>query len=507
MDDNKGKELDGVSPESEETKNEPQTDPNETPEDIKNEMEELAKTFREELEKAKAEAKAVAENPPEEPQILIQDLEDISKPSENLREKNIPEEELCECCGEKRRGTKKNPDSPYCADCERGLRHYPFEFLNILIALIVLGFSFYACFVFADYSEIYVASEKADEYSEKSKLYTAYDAYLTAEDVMDDNSVNGEMVYKRSLLNVLKLGGVDEIADYSSQFKAWELNLPHLKAVGDAFRFAEEFNAAADEGYNILYNYFGEGEDFSQVDFDGLIAELDALESKAVEPAAVTDEESESVTTTAPYGITAAKYERSMLLYLKFYAATVCEKDYSVRIGFLEQIKNEYPDLVWLYNPMLGDLYAKSGADVTEYCDYIRGINSEDSSADVVQATALRIKGDLDGCIEICNEKISESDDYSYEFYRQIALCNLINGNYTAAYENAMSSYEQYGGSVQICDTLALCAAAVGNEETYAEMESLFENSGYTLSDEVIQFKEGTLSLEKILTEGDYDVE
>lgn len=507
MDDNKEKELDGAVPENDAQQNEPQINPNEAPEDVKKEMEELARTFQEELDKAKAEAKAVAENPPEEPQILIQDLEDIPKPSENLHKEDISEEELCECCGEKRRGTKKNPDSPYCADCERGLRHYPFEFLSVLIAIIVLGFSFYACYVFADYSEVYVAAEKADKYVAEGKLYTAYDAYTSAADIMADNSVNGEMVYKRSLLNIMKLGGIDEITSFSSQFKSWELKFPHLKAVGDAFKFTEEFNAAADEGYNVLYKYFGENEDFSQVDFDALIAELDALESKAVEPNTVTDEEGETVTTTAPYGITAAKYERSMLLYLKFYAATVCEKDYSVRIGFLEQIKNEYPDLVWLYNPMLGDLYAKSGADVTEYCNYIRSINSEDSSADVIEATALRIKGDYDGCVKICNEKISESDDYSYEFYRQIALCNLIKGEYTAAYENAQKSYEQYSGSVQICDTLALCAAAVGNEETYAEMESLFEGSGYTLSDEVTQFKAGTLSLEKILTEGDYDVE
>lgn len=503
MDDNKEKELDGAVPEGEAT----QKGSNEAPEDVKKEMEELAKTFQEELDKAKAEAKAVAENPPEEPQILIQDLEDIPKPSENLHEEDIPEEELCECCGEKRRGTKKNPDSPYCADCERGLRHYPFEFLSVLIAVIVLGFSFYACYVFADYSEVYVAAEKADKYAEEGKLYSAYDAYSSAADTMSDSSVNGEMVYKRSLLNVMKLGGIDEITGLSSQFKTWELKLPHLKAVGDAFRYREEFTATADAGYNVLYKYFGENEDFSQIDFDALIAELDALESKAYEPTTVIDEEGETTTTTAPYGITATKYERSMILYLKFYAATVCEKDYSVRIGFLEQLKNEYPDLVWLYNPMLGDLYAKSGTDVTEYCNYIRSINSEDSSADVIEATALRIKGDYDGCVKICNEKISENDDYAYEFHRQIALCSLVKGEYTAAYENAQKSYELYSGSVQICNTLALCAAAAGNEETYAEMASLFDGSGYTLSDEVTQFKAGTLSLEKILTEGDYDVE
>lgn len=99
-------------------------------------MEELAATFQRELDKTKAEAEEKGE--------LIQELEDIPEASTGNDDEEPSEAELCECCGEKRRGTKADPDSPYCEECDLGLRHYPFSFLNVFLSLLLLHLFFTA---------------------------------------------------------------------------------------------------------------------------------------------------------------------------------------------------------------------------------------------------------------------------------------------------------------------------------------------------------------------------
>ena len=53
---------------------------------IHDEMEDLAKVFQEELNRAKAEAAEVANTVPEEPEILIQVLDDLPAPTEEPAE-------------------------------------------------------------------------------------------------------------------------------------------------------------------------------------------------------------------------------------------------------------------------------------------------------------------------------------------------------------------------------------------------------------------------------------
>lgn len=67
-----------------------------------------------------------------------------------------------------------------------------------------------------------------------------------------------------------------------------------------------------------------------------------------------------------------------MVYYYEYYISVICNKDNDEQLKYLEKIKEEYPQYIWLYGSALGDLYAKTGKDVTEICDKIRSNNSED---------------------------------------------------------------------------------------------------------------------------------
>lgn len=485
MADNKDKDLGEVFPE--------QSD-----EALKKELEELKETFQQELDKATAQATAAnAEAAADEPE-------------KDEEEEELSEDMLCECCGENMRGTKNNPDSHFCPECDKALRRYPFDFLNIIIMIIVIGFSFYACYVFAGNANVYVDALNAQKAEKENMLYTANSDYSTLLETMNDKSIRGEMVYKRAILNLSKIGGYQDMEQYNTSFKNWELKLPHFKSVANAFEDKNAFERTRDTCYEIIYSNIPENAmEPSEVPYDTIIAQLEALENQPLEPVTYSEQDVSDglVTTTAAYSIEAETYSKAMISYFKFYTAAISEQPAETQISFLEEIKNDYPEMTWLYGPMLGDLYVKAQKDVTDYCAFLKEVNAEDAYADVAMATSLRIQGKYEESLALCKQKVSENDDYTFEYYRQSALSCLALGEYDNACAAAKSAYENYNYSIQVLDTLALCYAAAGNEDGYSEVEQIFAQNGMTVSDEVKDYKDGKITLDNIIKEGDFDVE
>ena len=86
-------------------------------------------------------------------------------------------------------------------------------------------------------------------------------------------------------------------------------------------------------------------------------------------------------------------------------------------------------------------------------------------------------------------------------------LCYILKDDYDTALETAKKAYDDNGNSLEVIDTLALCAVLKNDDATYSSMESLLDGSGYSLSDKVTGFKAGTVTLDDILLKGAYDVE
>ena len=79
--------------------------------------------------------------------------------------------------------------------------------------------------------------------------------------------------------------------------------------------------------------------------------------------------------------------------------------------------------------------------------------------------------------------------------------------DYKSAYTEVNNGFQSSSRpSIQTCNTLALCALAAEESEAFGEVKELLENSGITLSAEVTQYQNGTLTIEQIFTEGDCDV-
>ncbi|MDO4848027.1 MAG: hypothetical protein Q3968_07875 [Clostridiaceae bacterium] len=476
---------------------------------LRAEMDELARTFQEELDKAKAEEEIRAAEQAKEQEILIQELEDDVRYDTETPDE-IPEEELCECCGEKRRGTKDNPDSPYCRDCERGLRRYPFELLNVLIVLIVLGLSVVACINFAQRTQIYAAAARAQHLEKQKLLYTSYSAYDNVIGLMKDKELNGELVYQRAVRNMLLIDMVDDMGTYENQFKLFELKLPHLKTAYNTFRTYEGYRLAQLDGYQVLYEEAQKIEDgdYSKLPYAEIVGRIDALLSVSTEESYKYQESlGEGAEESPSYLVKIDNYDPAMMEFFKFYAAALSGQDNEIQIAHLEKVRAAYPELTWLYGAFLGDLYNKSGKDVEELCKQLESYNAEDSTADIIRTTNLRINGKRTDAIALAQKNIDKGSPNAYEFYRQQAICYLLDGDFDKAYSAAGSGYENYQYSVQVCEVYAIASIAAGRTDSYDEVVKLFEENGVKMSDEVLAYKDGTVSLEEIFAQGDYDIQ
>ncbi len=476
---------------------------------LREEMDELARTFQEELDKAKAEEELRAAGQAREQEILIQELEeDIRFDTETPDE--IPEEELCECCGEKRRGTKDNPDSPYCRDCERGLRRYPFELLNVLLVLIVLALSVTACINFAQRTQIYAAAARAQHLEKQKMLYSSYSAYDNVIGLMKDKELNGELVYQRAVRNMLLIDVVDDMGTYENQFKLFELKLPHLKSAYETFRTYEGYRLAQLDGYQVIYEEVQKIEDgdYSKLPYAEIVGRIDALLSVSTEESyKYQDSLAEGAEESPNYLVKIDNYNPAMMEFFKFYAAALSNQSADIQIAHLDKIREAYPELTWLYASFLGDLYNKNGMDVEELCKLIESYNAEDDTADVIRTANLRINGKRTEAIALAQKHIEKSSNYTYEFFRQQAICYLLDGDFEKAYSAAGSAYENYQYSVQICETYAIASIAAGKADGYDEVAKLFEENGVEMSDEVLAYRDGTMSLEEIFAQGDYDIQ
>ena len=99
MDDKK--KLDGNTPENE---------------NYRDEMDELVRIFKEELSKAQEEAEETDDFDIDNIEVEGYDPKTVSL--DEKRKAVVDFDNNCECCGERPRGTKKNPDSIFCEECE-----------------------------------------------------------------------------------------------------------------------------------------------------------------------------------------------------------------------------------------------------------------------------------------------------------------------------------------------------------------------------------------------------
>ena len=167
MDDKK--KLDGNTPENE---------------NYRDEMDELVRIFKEELSKAQEEAEETDDFDVERIEVEGYDPKTVSL--DEKRRAIVDFDNNCECCGERPRGTKKNPDSIFCEECEAILEKYPYDWKGLVSVVVILGVLILGVINFAIDTPAFSYMKNGDKNFKANNFYSAVSDYDMAEACIEE---------------------------------------------------------------------------------------------------------------------------------------------------------------------------------------------------------------------------------------------------------------------------------------------------------------------------------
>lgn len=463
--------------------------------DLKEELEQIRDMFQQELDKATSEAETgETDGDSEAGESLIQPLEDMdpANPHQDEDAEEAPKR-ICECCGESACSEDYGEDYPFCDACRELMKRYPLRISGIIMCIIMAALFVATVFVSADYAEGFMTVGQGASYYDKGKVTSAlsvYYSYLSSadpdtvskkalHDTIDAYVSNGYMSDAASLINTY----------YDEDALKLPWNKRYQKILDRTTILTESYYAIADiiEGPMT-------GEDY---DYDEIMAQLDAL--KTANP----KEEGKSEITE--------KYSEVFIEFYRYLVMNIHDESPETQLEQLKKVDElGEKDMEWAYLASYCALAARCSDEklTREIFDRMLKNNAEDSGAYNAMAMYYRYleKPDADKMLELSDQAKENAYSGDVSYLMTSAIAYLLKGDYETALDNMESYINTMGYSVQSCNLYALCGLAAGDDTVYDEMKKLLEDSGYEISDLVVQYKQGKMTIEEVITDKGGDI-
>lgn len=457
---------------------------------LSEELEQLAQTFKTELKKAQAMSEEeLAQNG-----IVIQQFEDD--------EGVIPPEELCECCGERRKDKSLGENYEYCSECRDAMCHYPISVPSLIVAIAVVFAAVVSVMNFAVDFVKYNTVYEADKYLAESKLNSAVSAYDGAISAFEDEGVKAKWLYLdvadvlyRSMPN--RVSSMSQIVDViDSALSATELNIP---IYGPYKNMREEVLTL----YGTMQKFYSvvNKEEYAELTPDN----TELYEQVMTEIGSIIDEE---ITLTSSDGETSynVKSNEAMVRFCQYmYAYTANQYDDSYQ--YMKKVAELEPSYLWLYAYELGLVELQKGnADYAE--ELARAMyenNAEGAECYSLYSSIYRMTGKTEKAVEWAEKGISSTDSNA-ELYRLKAMACAAQGDYESAKEAVDKGIEigQYG---LIYFTAMVIENELGNTDTVEEYKQALADEEIELSERMTDYFDGKITAKEMFTEGTGEVE
>lgn len=468
----------------------------------KEELEKIAQLFEQEYEKAREQLReqgyAAAEQEQLDPQW-----------DEDSHEYPLPEEseeaEPCAYCGENPRDLELSVDNDACAQCRLKFARYPLPFKGFLAIFVVVVALLFSGFHGARYFFYDVQIAQADKLDRANYLEESADVYfrltekIPQKDSTAEKSFYSPLRVTRKVIEMLELiGQPNLIPEIYENLPEYALKLPQYKHLTTLKEQSEVFVSSLQNSYAVVGDYVQlSGEDFP---YDDVIFELDEL-------LLFGDDE--------PY----PEHRKAAVLYYKYNSAILAHKGLDEQVKFLGEIEQLLPDTLWLYAEYLGYGYARLGEyeKASEISNRIKNRNASTATPYVIDAAVYRMQQDYEKALLACDEGQQVNPQNSYEVVRQKAIVLLLEGKAG----EAVAEFKEIAGINQTIlnyDTLAICAIAADDSDTFDEIADLYESinaqqglevgdaGSLWFSQSVLDYQNGDIGLEDIFLTGMADV-
>ena len=494
--------------------------------DIQQEMEDLARIFKEELDKTKKEA---------EENLAISELEvegynpqTVSK--DEAKEK--PQQELCEYCGEKPKGTEKNPNSPYCQDCEKLLEKCPYDYRGIIAMLVIACVVVGAMFCFAINMPIFSVMQKADKAAKEDKIFTALIEYENALEFVTNKETTDVFynLHEKRMKLYFDLGNMEAVnSEISTYLTEDDLKLPLFNSTRKINKEIEAMEATS-----VIIGQHVDLNMLTEKNYEETLKELDKLVGKKiyVKDNVYKDSTDESFT---PDGTETVYTVDSGWVYIaKYQASILLEKGAEYYVDDMEKAVNSSQFMKSLAGYMLAGTYIELGEyeKAESLAKDLKAINKEATDYYLIMSLVSRYRDkDYNKAIQYADEGIKALEEssgetafimrYSPVLTMQKGLnlimldkydeavdaindsCYALAETYVDAYSTMIMQYPQ------AWEIAALASLEAGDAENFEAME---ENLMQTVQDtkqykaDLEDLKSGKKTLKNLVESGRYDL-
>jgi len=473
--------------------------------------------------------------------------DDTEKSKEDSEDKD-----LCVRCNVRRRDTSIAEDYEYCSRCRKDMLKVPLKWYSFLIAVAAFLLTVVA-FAFAVFStDVAMAVFEGDILARKDRLNDALASYTEAQDRVDElNSIFGaaftkddgtgypadeSILFSRGRKTLLKELKVTALAKgpLAAGYTLEELKLDEKAIKKYGFKslkqYLDMYNAfkVAQEAVDPILSEYQEASP-ENVPYDELIKKIDELKT----------------------GENAGLYEPYFLEYYKTFVAVIAGKGAEAELEHLLSVKSLAPDALWLYGYYLADCYNRLDKydEMSEVCDALIAVNKNSLQAYSMKGRVYCIRGEYDRAMEISDkmDKYNPENPATYAFkaeiqrrqgdveaaletavkglaqiqeqgpmpgkselFRQQAIALLLKNDNKGAYNAVNQAYESayYTGetTLELVNTVALCAWLAEEKEVFEETVGFIERNGYKLSENVTAVKDGEKTVRDIFIGGKGDV-
>lgn len=454
------------------------------------ELERLAQTFQAELKKAQAmnEEELIKSG------IIIQQYEDDDGV--------IPEEELCQCCGEQRRDKSFGENYEYCRSCREAMRKYPLSIPGVITLAAMVFVAVVSIFSFAADFSAYNTVRQGDECISENKIYSALDSYDAAITAFEEEDIVPKNLYLKTaeiLYHTMPDGAysmTDIIERIETALTQFESQIPIYSGYMQMYEEAQVLYGTMNEFYTLLND-----EKYADYDFENeeqykeIMTEIGSIIDKQITVTSIDKKTSELVASS-----------EAMVRFCQYMFAYTND-EYEDSYQYMNMVYEIEPSYLWLYAYELGTAELQNGD--TEKAQYFADIlyesNYELADSYALQSSIARMTGKNKKAIEWA-DKGTKTASENAELYRIKAMAYIVDGDYESAKEYTDSALEIEGYGL-LYMTAMVAENELGNEEAVEELKDTLESNGMELSDKMEKYFKGKITAQEMFAEGTGDVE
>lgn len=455
--------------------------------ELNDELDRLARTFQEELEKAKADAE-LSERMGE----IIQGIDD---------EEEYNEEDYCQCCGERKRDKSVSENYEYCSVCREAMRHYPLSasLIAVLAVMVVAAIASVMIFVndFTGYDKLAQAEKAVSE----QKLFTALENYDEAIASFEQNEIVAKKAYYNSakvLMNSMP-EGVNSMSAITSRLKKALGTIEAKMPVYASYNSLSDDAALLSATLNLFYETvnsekYGEFDGKDEEMYAEIMTAIGSLKDSEVMIKHI-DGTSTKVSTSEPI----VRFAQYMFAY-----ATNHLEDAKQYLEMTAEIGSEYK---WMYAYELGcvELQTGSRAEAEKCAKQLYESNIESPEGYALYSSLERMKGNADKAIEWADKGLAAARN-AVDLYRMKGMAYIVAGEYekaVAELEKGLET-EDYG---LMYFTYAVALNELGKTEELEKLNKQLEEYELEYGDRMKDYFAGKLTAKQLFTEGTGDVE